>query len=190
MELIGERQSLWLHHARCNCTETLWRNRGISFSLLSSLTYPRRGTIKTNEATFVPKFRSFFFFSFYSFSIVTDRLSRFLNIVLFFFFSFFSCRTSVLTNVTNRGPGPVFKGIKVGGRGTVEEPPVEISMNRIAVSACLLSTSRVAFHLNGDKIGLRYRHMQNERASPLSPTTPSRVAFEYLKKKVLSPSSR
>lgn len=72
-----------------------------------------------------------------------------------------------------------------GGRRTVEEPPVEISMNRIAVSACLLSTSRVAFHLNGDKIGLQNRHMRNESA--FTNDGLRGLAFEYLKKKAIIP---
>lgn len=136
MELIGERQSLWLHHTRCNCTETLRRNRDIPFF---RSTCPRRGkTIKTIEATF--QLGSFEIYPFFLFILpwhADDHLpSRFLNI--FYFFSFL---TRVERQFESRiREDRVFKGIK--GR-TVEGPPVEISMNRIAVSACLLSTSHV-----------------------------------------------
>lgn len=64
----------------------------------------------------------------------------------------------------------VFKGIKV------EEPPVRF---RIAVSACLLSTSHVpaAFYLNGDKIGARDRYAK--RGARFRQRV-SRVAFKHL----------
>lgn len=135
MELIGERQSLWLHHTRCNCTETLRRNRDIPFF---RSTCPRRGkTIKTIEATF--QLGSFEIYPFFLFILpwhADDRLpSRFLNIFYFFYFLIQVERQFESRIREDR----VFKGIK--GR-TVEGPPVEISMNRIAVSACLLSTSR------------------------------------------------
>lgn len=115
MELIGERQSLWLHHTRCNCTETLRRNRDIPFFTLNV-----RGTIKTIEAIFqLGPFEICllsFFFLFYpslirgwssSFSTSRYRLLYFLSS-----FSFSSLESSQFELSSRIREDPVFKGIK------------------------------------------------------------------------------
>lgn len=117
MELIGERQSLWLHHTRCNCTETLRRNRDIPFFTLNV-----RGTIKTIEAIFqLGPFEICllsFFFLFYP-SLIRGWSSSFpldfsISSPLFSFFLFvFVSRVERQFELSSRiREDPVFKGIK------------------------------------------------------------------------------
>ena len=165
--------SLWLHHTRCNCTETL---RRIFFALT------RRGTIKTIEAIFQlrSKFVPFFLF-FLDMRMVVKLPSRFLNIVSFisfFSFLFLESRFELMSRIRE---DRVFKGIKV------EEPPVRFrwSVSRFPLAYYRRHTFPAAFYLNGDKIGARDRYAK--RGARFRQRV-SRVAFKHLillKKKIL-----
>lgn len=157
--------SLWLHHTRCNCTETL---RRIFFALT------RRGTIKTIEAIFQlrSKFVPFFLF-FLDMRMVVKLPSRFLNIVSFisfFSFLFLESRFELMSRIRE---DRVFKGIKV------EEPPVRFrwSVSRFPLAYYRRHTFPAAFYLNGDKIGARDRYAK--RGARFRQRV-SRVAFKHL----------